>query len=441
MPTQAHDLLSDEVPLAPGAAIGAYAIVREIGRGGMGRVYLAQDTRLGRTVALKAMAPHLARDPAQRERLRREARSAASLTHPGICTVYALEEIDGDLYIATEFVDGHTLREEINSERRPSRDEILRTARDLASALASAHARGIVHRDLKPENVMRTHDGRLKILDFGLARIQEDGAPEGPPGRTRPAGPHYVTRPGTVIGTPAYMAPEHINGEPVDARADVFAFGVLLYEFSCGTHPFAATTPLAIVARVLGSDAHPLAARCPEVPGAVAAIIARCLRKAPTERFGSAAELVGALDTVTDVTVPPSPHTTWWRVHQITVIILYTAGSTVAWQIKDWGETPVTVAIFLALGAVSTIGGVLRGHLVFTELMNRPHLTLERKRTARAIMLLDLLAAVLLFTDGVILAGTRALPAVFTIALALGIALASIVLEPATTFAAFGEDS
>ena len=144
----------------------------------MGRVYLAHDTRLGRTVALKALAPHLMRDPAQRERLRREARAAASLTHPGICTVYALEEIDGDLFIATEFVDGHTLREEIQSERRPSRDEILRTARDLASALASAHARGIVHRDLKPENVMRTRDGRLKILDFGLARILEDGAPK-----------------------------------------------------------------------------------------------------------------------------------------------------------------------------------------------------------------------------------------------------------------------
>ncbi len=121
----------------------------------MGRVYLADDARLGRTVALKALAPHLMRDPSQRERLRGEARAAAALTHPGICTVYALEEIDGDLYIATEFVDGHTLGEEIRAERRPARDEVLRTARELASALASAHAKGIVHRDLKPENVMR----------------------------------------------------------------------------------------------------------------------------------------------------------------------------------------------------------------------------------------------------------------------------------------------
>src|SRR5215210_756014 len=140
----------------------------------MGRVYLATDTRLGRRVALKALAPHLTRDASQRERLRREARAAASLTHPGICTVYALEEIDGDLYIATEFIDGHTLGEEIRSGRRPSADDLLRTGRELAAALASAHTRGIVHRDLKPDNVMRGGDGRLKILDFGLARIVEN---------------------------------------------------------------------------------------------------------------------------------------------------------------------------------------------------------------------------------------------------------------------------
>jgi hypothetical protein len=192
---------------------------------------------------------------------------------------------------------------------------------------------------------------------------------------------------------------------------------------------------------VLESDARPLAARCPDVPSRVAEIIGRCLRKAPAERFGSAVELVGALDTAGDAAWPASLHATWWRVHQVIVILLYAIGSTVAWQIKDWGETPVTVAIFLALGAVSTIGGVLRGHLVFTELMNRPHLAIERRRTSRATMLLDLLAAVLLLGDGIILAATRALPAVFTIALALGIALASIVLEPATTSAAFGEDS
>src|SRR3989454_10593246 len=191
------DLFFDEA-LSPGTTIGPYTVVRELGRGGMGRVYLASDERLGRTVALKALAPHLVRDPSQRERLRREARAAAGLTHPGICTVYALEEVDGELYIASEFVDGHTLRDEIESGR-PSGEMLTRTARDLAAALASAHARGIVHRDLKPENIMRTADGRLKILDFGLARI--DSVQENV----------RVTRTGVMVGTLAYMAPEQLH--------------------------------------------------------------------------------------------------------------------------------------------------------------------------------------------------------------------------------------
>src|SRR5262249_22548184 len=245
--------------LPPGAVVGTYTIVREIGRGGMGRVYLATDARLGRTVALKALAPHLLRDPAQRERLRREARAAAMLSHPGICTVYALEEVDGDLFIATEFVDGRTLSEEIQSRHPRSSADVVRTAQELARALAAAHASGVVHRDLKPDNVMRTRDGRLKILDFGLARIESPRMPAG-----------LVTQPGVVVGTPAYMAPEQINGTAVDARADVFAYGVLMYEYACGVHPFEGGSPLAVVARVLESDARPLALRCPDLSSGMA---------------------------------------------------------------------------------------------------------------------------------------------------------------------------
>ena len=446
------DLLADEEGLAPGASVGAYTIVRELGRGGMGRVYLATDARLGRTVALKALAPHLVRDPSQRERLRREARSAASLTHPGICTVYALDEVDEVLYLATEYVDGVTLGEEIRSGHHPSADEILRAARELAAALASAHAAGIVHRDLKPDNVMRTRDGRLKILDFGLARIVQDQATAetleprhekiGSGGkRVSPAAATFATRPGVVIGTPAYMAPEQINGQPADARADVFSLGVLLYEYSCGVHPFAAGTELATVARVLSAEPQPLGARCPDVPSPVLAVIARCLRKAPTERFGSAVEVVGALDIIVATAFgAPGATATAWRVHQIVVIVLYVVASAWSWQIKAWFEMPVTVGIFVAIGAVSTINGVLRGHLVFTELVNRPYLTAERRRARRPTLVLDLLIATLLFVDGIVLAGAHALPAVLTIALALGIALAAIVLEPATTKAAFGED-
>jgi predicted Ser/Thr protein kinase len=424
----APDLLADDGPLEAGAVVGVYTIVRELGRGGMGRVYLASDSRLGRTVALKALAPHLTRDPSQRERLRREARAAASLTHPGICTVYALEEIDGDLFIASEFVEGHTLGEEIRSGRRPSREDLLRTARELTAALANAHAKGIVHRDLKPDNVMRGPDGRLKILDFGLARVADGDA-----------GAPRVTQPGLLLGTPAYMAPEQINGLPVDARADVFAVGVLLHEYAGGVHPFTAPTALATVARVLESDARSLATVA-NVPSRLADVIAKCLQKAPEQRFGSAAELLGALDAAEFEQTGPLPRAAWWRIHQIVVVLLYVTAATLAWQMKEWVETPVTVAIFLALGAAATIAGVLRGHLVFTELMNRSRLTTERHRTRQATRLIDLLSALLLFVDASVIASSRALPAVFTIALALGIALASLVLEPATTAAAFGEE-
>jgi serine/threonine-protein kinase len=431
------DLLTDE-PLGPDTKIGPYTIVRELGRGGMGRVYLARDERLGRTVALKALAPHLVGDATHRERLKREARSAALLAHPGICTVYALEEIDGDLYIATEFVDGHTLRDEIQSSQRRPVSEVAATARELAAALASAHKNGIVHRDLKPENIMRTRERRLKILDFGLARFEPPPAGDG--GARFSATVANATQPGTMIGTPAYMAPEQINGGTVDARSDIFAFGVVMYEFACGVHPFEGSTPLAVVARVLESDARPIAARCPDLPPGVAEILARCLRKAPADRYGSAAELAAALDAVSTAPAAGTPRTTWWAMHQLAVSVLYLGSAVLAWQIKQWMETPLTVSLFLALGAGCTIGCVLRGHLVFTEKVNREHLAFERRRTRRATLILDLMFASILFVDAIMISSRKAIPAVIALSLALSIALAALLLEPATTTAAFGDE-
>jgi predicted Ser/Thr protein kinase len=422
------DLLADEGPLAPGTMVGTYTIVRELGRGGMGRVYLASDARLGRYVALKALAPHLTSDPSHRERLRHEARATAALTHQGICTVYALEEIGEDVFLVTEFVDGHTLREEIATGRRPSTDDILQTARELAAALASAHARGITHRDLKPENVMRAHDGRLKILDFGLARVSVPFPS---------AAPAFATDPGLLVGTPAYMAPEQLNGTTVDARADVFSFGVLLYEFITGTHPFEGSTPLATIARILESEARPLAERCPHVPSAVIDVLERCLRKAPADRLRSAADIVSSLRHV-EGSVAGGGHTTWWRVHQLVIMASYVVATAIGWQIKEWIPTPTTVSLFVALGIGATIGGLLRGHLVFTERMNRSGLTTERRRVARTLMLVDALLGVVLLSDAALVVHVRPVAAVLTMGLALGIALAALVFEAATSRAAFG---
>ena len=430
---RAPDLLADDDALAPGTVVGTYTIVRELGRGGMGRVYLASDARLGRTVALKALAPRLTRDPSHRERLRREARAAAALMHPGICTVYALEECGGDLFIATEFVDGHTLRDEIAGGARPSADDVVRTARDLAAALASAHANGITHRDLKPENVMRTSDGRLKILDFGLARLsrQDASGEAGVPARD--------TLPGVLIGTPAYMAPEQLNGEPSDARADVFAYGVIVYEYACGVHPFFAPTELARIARVLESDARPLDERCPQVPPAIAEVVARCLRKAAADRYASAGDIVRVIDRGGSVQ-PSRPSMIWWRTHQLVIVALYVVAADVAWHLKEAFVGAISLWFFIGIGTGAAFGGITRGHLVFTEFANRTHLVAERRRTARAQLIVDLLIAAAVFADALLAVSTRALWALLTMALAVGLAMAALLMEPATTTAALGND-
>ena len=429
----APHLLEEDHKLDPGAVLGPYTVVREIGRGGMGRVYLASDGRLGRTVALKALAPQLTREPQHRDRLRREARAAALLTHPGICTVFALEELDGDLYIATEFVEGHTVRDEIAEGTRPSLDTIISTARELASALASAHAKGITHRDLKPENVMRTRDGRIKILDFGLARIE--------PGPGGIAATLTAPIPGGIVGTPAYMSPEQIEGRPAGPPADVFAFGVLMYEWITGRHPFQAGSALATLARVLDSTPEPLS-NLATVPAWVSNVIERCLRKPVNERFASAAELLRTFDHSAVVDPRPMRSSTWWRTHQLVAIVLYTIASAHAWQVKEWLREPMSLWVFVLLGISGSVGGIIRGHLIFTDVMNRPHLTSELARTKRVRLVTDLLIAALLTVDALLLITVeppQALIAVLTVALGTGIALASILMEPATTAALLGE--
>jgi serine/threonine protein kinase len=436
----APHLLEDDHTLEPGTVLGSYTVVRELGRGGMGRVYLASDGRLGRTVALKALAPQLTREATHRERLRREARAAALLTHPGICTVFALEELDGELYIASEFVEGRTLRDEIETGTRPSLEAIASTARDLASALASAHAKGVTHRDLKPENVMRTRDGRIKILDFGLARIES-----GPGGI---AATLTAAVPGGILGTPAYMSPEQIEGRTATPASDVFAFGVMMYEWISGRHPFLAASPLATLARVVDSTPEPLT-KVSQVPAWISDVIERCLRKPAGERFASAAELLQAFDRPLTVERAVPLKSTWWRTHQVVAIVLYIIAMYHAWQVKEWlrepRDTPATTVamialwVFVIMGIGASVGGIVRGHLVFTDAMNRAHLKSELTRTGRVRLVTDLLLAALLTIDALFMASLWPLTTVLTIALAAGIMLAAVLMEPATTAALLGE--
>jgi hypothetical protein len=427
---RAPELLAEDEALKAGATVGHYRITREIGRGAMGRVYLADDVNLGRPVALKALAPHFTGDSSYRERLRREARAAAGMTHPGICTVHALEESDGQLFIVSELIEGHTLRDEIGKGQPPDADAIARTARELADALAAAHASGITHRDFKPENVMRDRSGRLKVLDFGLAYAADSGVLK--------AGA-LATMPGVLVGTPAYMAPEQLNGERADARADVFAYGVVVYEYACGTHPFNASTPLGLVARVLESDAPPISDRVHHMPADVAMVIDRCLRKSAAERFGSATEIVAALSGG-DAGVSrrrPTVIGLWWRAHQLALMALYLAAAALAWSIKETAREPLTLWVFIALGIGAAVGGTVRAHLLFTSAFNLPRLRDEHMRVRRTLTSVDLLIAAALAADGLWIAPVHPLWGVLTVGLGAGVALATLLMEPATAAATF----
>jgi tRNA A-37 threonylcarbamoyl transferase component Bud32 len=415
-----------DVLLTSGQQVGPYVIVREAGQGGMARVYVATDTRLNRTVALKSVHARLLQNPAQRERLQREARSAAALVHPGICTVYALEEIGGQLYMAVEYVEGRTLRQEMRTVTRPLPETIVDTMKQLADALACAHDAGIAHGDLKPENVMRTLDGRLKILDFGLARVQPDVA--------TPRSP-TLTQEGMLIGTPGYMAPEQLTGHSRDPQTDVFALGVLMYEFATGVHPFAAATSLAIAARVLSETPPGLTTLRPDLSQRFAAVVDRCLLKLREGRFSTAAEVRRVLQSRAQAGKRTAV-AAWWRIHQIAVLALYFGASLGAWKMKEeW--TGVTTPLFLIIGIVATVAGVFRAHLLFTERVNAPGFEAERRRAQPITMASDIVLALALIGDGASVAAGSPVIALLSIALGIGIALVRLVIEPATTAAAF----
>jgi serine/threonine protein kinase len=265
----AAHLFVDEAAHAPETpqTVGPYIIRHELGRGGMGVVYLADDTRLSRRVALKAIPRSVSGDPVRRERLRQEARATAALSHPGIATVFALEEFDGELYIASEYVAGQTLKA-LAASAPVSMEMVGDIARQMARALAAAHAQGIVHRDLKPENVMRTSGGVIKILDFGIARF------DGPV----LSGLTGLTAHGAVVGTMGYMAPEQVRGEQVDVRADLFSFGVLIYELATRSNPMDGGNLGATVARTLELDPPLLSGVRDGCPLLLARIVATCLR-------------------------------------------------------------------------------------------------------------------------------------------------------------------
>ncbi|MCC7009616.1 MAG: serine/threonine protein kinase [Acidobacteria bacterium] len=425
--------------------IGPYAIRGVLGLGGMGVVYLATDTRLGRTVALKTVAPALARDDTRRERLRREARAAASLVHPGIATVFALEEIDGQVYVAAEYVQGGTLREEIARGVLPL-DRALDAMIAVSRAIAAAHARGIVHRDLKPENVMRTSDGTLKVLDFGLAHDPEWPAPG-------------LTLEGHLVGTPAYMAPEQARGQRADARADVFSLGVMLYELLTGTNPFAAEDAASTLAQILEVEPPPLATRVPAgAPPETVAMLERtlrtCLAKTASDRFQSAAELAGALEQIRrqpglaakplDVSTHPSPARGrwWWLFHQVTAATGYLLLLLPLWDRRTaFGDPRAGTLVFVAGLVAAVVASTLRLHRWFAIQLDPAAGPTPDVRGTRWLRAADLTFSGALAVEGI--GAVLAAPGwgVLLLGAAAAVLVTAVVIEPTTARTAFGREA
>ncbi len=284
------------MPLTPGTKLDGYEILAPLGAGGMGEVYRARDATLKRDVAIKVLPEYWSRDPERLRRFEQEAQATAALNHPNIVSIFHVGQYDGSPYIVTELLQGETLRDRLRKGPMRLR-EVLDYGVELARGLAAAHDAGIVHRDLKPDNIWLTKDGRLKILDFGLAKLDPAKAASAD-GETVTVQPQ--SHPGHVVGTVGYMSPEQVRGQVADARSDIFAVGVVLYEMLTGNAAFRKATSAETMSAILNEDPPAVSQLAPTVPPGLQRIVNRCLAKNPEQRFQHASDLEFALESLSD---------------------------------------------------------------------------------------------------------------------------------------------
>ena len=325
-----------------------YEIVGKLGEGGMGVVYKARDTHLDRFVAIKVLPPEKVADPDRKRRFALEAKAASALNHPNIITIYDIDNAGGNDFIAMEYVAGKTLAESIGRKGLPL-VEVLKYAVQVSDALGAAHAAGIVHRDLKPANIMITEKGLVKVLDFGLAKLTES-APSSESAITQTVQPR--TDQGVIVGTMAYMSPEQAEGKKLDARSDIFSFGVVLYEMVTGRRPFTGDTGPSTMAAILAKEPVPPSSLVSEVPFELERAVLRCLRKDPQRRWQTMPDLQVALQDVQDelesgvvsaVAVAPARRATRMRMLAgVLGLVLVLAAAAVGWWLLRSSATPVS---------------------------------------------------------------------------------------------------
>ena len=344
------------MPLAPGSRLDSYEIIATLGAGGMGEVYRARDATLKRDVAIKVLPAYLSQDPDRLRRFEQEAQAAAALNHPNILAVHRFGTFEGAPYLVSELLDGSTLGRVLAHGPLPARKAIDYGVQ-IASGLAAAHDKGIVHRDLKPENIFVTKDGRVKILDFGLAKLMEPKAapPDGPTATARER-----TEPGVVLGTVGYMAPEQVRGKAADHRADLFAFGAILYEMLTGKRAFRKPTSTETMTAILNEEPLAISQIAPGTPPALLRIVHRCLEKNPEQRFQSASDLAFALEALSEsggssiTVVSQSSSARWPWVAAVAVLIL-------AATLFAWWKMPPAVPVVESVTQLTDDGEAKQG--------------------------------------------------------------------------------